>query len=225
MRRVAAIVLCATVLALRPERVGRERPGGAERLVRAGRSQPTREPGHERGPRRSRVITPTWGAAPTPRRTTRTTRACSSSTSRTQLLPRSSARSVRPTKRIPARPRARCASGPSRNLLIVMTLFSNCGEIHACSPVNGEDRFNFYDISGRTRPLRSSSRPTSPPTTRTSSSCGTTRSNRGARSCTSPTPRGQEKIIVTDISERTQGQVHRGREDVTALQRVVRSLA
>lgn len=38
---------------------------------------------------------------------------------------------------------------PEANLLIVMTLFSNCGEIHACTPVNGEDRFNFYDISGK----------------------------------------------------------------------------
>ena len=34
-------------------------------------------------------------------------------------------------------------------LLIVMTLFSNCGEIHACSPIEGQDRFNFYDISGK----------------------------------------------------------------------------
>lgn len=37
----------------------------------------------------------------------------------------------------------------SQELLVVMTLYSNCGEIHACSPVNGDDRFNFYDISGK----------------------------------------------------------------------------
>ncbi|HWL65257.1 MAG TPA: hypothetical protein VNP73_04715 [Actinomycetota bacterium] len=36
-----------------------------------------------------------------------------------------------------------------QELLIVMTLFSNCGEIHACSPIEGQDRFNFYDISGK----------------------------------------------------------------------------
>ncbi len=37
---------------------------------------------------------------------------------------------------------------PEKNLLIVMTIFSNCGEIHGCTPVDGDDRFNFYDISG-----------------------------------------------------------------------------
>ena len=37
----------------------------------------------------------------------------------------------------------------SKNILIVMNLFSNCGEIHACSPVEGEDNFRFYDISGK----------------------------------------------------------------------------
>ena len=38
---------------------------------------------------------------------------------------------------------------PEQNLLIVMTLYSNCGEIHACTPVGGQDRFNFYDIAGK----------------------------------------------------------------------------
>lgn len=38
---------------------------------------------------------------------------------------------------------------PEEELLIVMTLYSNCGEIHACTPVPGDDRFNFYDISGK----------------------------------------------------------------------------
>ncbi len=37
----------------------------------------------------------------------------------------------------------------SKNLLIVMNLFSNCSElIHACQPVPGDDNFRFYDISG-----------------------------------------------------------------------------
>jgi hypothetical protein len=30
-----------------------------------------------------------------------------------------------------------------------MTLYSNFGEIHACSPIEGNDRFNFYDIAGK----------------------------------------------------------------------------
>ena len=37
----------------------------------------------------------------------------------------------------------------SQNILIVMNLFSNCGEIHGCTPVGGEDNFRFYDISGK----------------------------------------------------------------------------
>lgn len=37
---------------------------------------------------------------------------------------------------------------PEQELLIVMNLFSNCGEIHACIPVDGDDNFRFYDISG-----------------------------------------------------------------------------
>lgn len=36
----------------------------------------------------------------------------------------------------------------TKEILIVMNLFSNCGEIHACTPVSGEDNFRFYDISG-----------------------------------------------------------------------------
>lgn len=36
----------------------------------------------------------------------------------------------------------------SKNILIVMNLFSNCGEIHGCTPVSGDDNFRFYDISG-----------------------------------------------------------------------------
>ena len=38
---------------------------------------------------------------------------------------------------------------PEQELLIVMTLYSNCAEIHACTPIEGPDRFNFYDISGK----------------------------------------------------------------------------
>jgi len=38
---------------------------------------------------------------------------------------------------------------PEEELLIVMTLYSNCAEIHGCTPVGGDDRFNFYDISGK----------------------------------------------------------------------------
>ena len=37
---------------------------------------------------------------------------------------------------------------PEKEILIVMNLFSNCGEIHGCAPTNGEDNYRFYDISG-----------------------------------------------------------------------------
>ena len=37
----------------------------------------------------------------------------------------------------------------SQDLLLVMNLFSNCGEIHACTPTGGADNFRFYDISGK----------------------------------------------------------------------------
>jgi hypothetical protein len=37
----------------------------------------------------------------------------------------------------------------SQDLLIVMNLFSNCAEIHGCTPVEGDDNFRFYDISGK----------------------------------------------------------------------------
>lgn len=37
---------------------------------------------------------------------------------------------------------------PEKNLLIVMNLFSNCGEIHGCAPTSGDDNYRFYDISG-----------------------------------------------------------------------------
>src|SRR5687767_10166711 len=35
---------------------------------------------------------------------------------------------------------------PEKNLLIVMNLFSNCGEIHGCAPTEGDDNYRFYDI-------------------------------------------------------------------------------
>jgi hypothetical protein len=38
---------------------------------------------------------------------------------------------------------------PEKELLIVMNLGSNCGQIHACSPDTVEDNFRFYDISGK----------------------------------------------------------------------------
>ncbi|MBW3594010.1 MAG: hypothetical protein KY391_00410 [Actinobacteria bacterium] len=38
----------------------------------------------------------------------------------------------------------------SKNILIVMNLFSNCSElIHGCTPASGDDNFRFYDISGK----------------------------------------------------------------------------
>ena len=38
---------------------------------------------------------------------------------------------------------------PEEELLLVMNLGSNCGEIHACSPRRVDDNFRFYDISGK----------------------------------------------------------------------------
>ena len=37
----------------------------------------------------------------------------------------------------------------SQELLLVMNLYSNCGEIHACTPTEANDNFRFYDISGK----------------------------------------------------------------------------
>jgi hypothetical protein len=37
---------------------------------------------------------------------------------------------------------------PEKNMLIVMNLGSNCGQIHACSPNTVDDNYRFYDISG-----------------------------------------------------------------------------
>ena len=37
----------------------------------------------------------------------------------------------------------------SQEILMVMNLGSNCGQIHACSPNTVEDNFRFYDISGK----------------------------------------------------------------------------
>jgi hypothetical protein len=37
---------------------------------------------------------------------------------------------------------------PEKNLLIVMNLGSNCGQIHGCSPNTVDDNYRFYDIGG-----------------------------------------------------------------------------
>jgi hypothetical protein len=37
----------------------------------------------------------------------------------------------------------------SQDLLLVMNLYSNCGEIHGCTPTEAADNFRFYDISGK----------------------------------------------------------------------------
>lgn len=36
----------------------------------------------------------------------------------------------------------------SQEILLVMNLYSNCGEIHACTPTEAADNYRFYDISG-----------------------------------------------------------------------------
>lgn len=94
---------------------------------------------------------------------------------------------------------------PEQNLLIVMTLFSNCGEIHACTPVEGEDRFDFYDISGKNAAapkLISSYEPSNDPH---EFFLWDDPKRPGRALLYISTPRGQEEIIVTDISRARKG--------------------
>jgi hypothetical protein len=89
---------------------------------------------------------------------------------------------------------------PEENLLIVMTLFSNCGEIHACSPIEGADRFNFYDISGKNAAapkLVSTYEPSNDPH---EFFLWDDPHKAGRALLYISTPQGAEKIIVTDIS-------------------------
>ena len=94
---------------------------------------------------------------------------------------------------------------PEEELLIVMTLFSNCGEIHACSPVNGDDRFNFYDISGKNAAapkLVSTYVPSMDPH---EFFLWDDPKKPGRALMYLSTPGGQEKILVTDISNARKG--------------------
>ena len=94
---------------------------------------------------------------------------------------------------------------PEQNLLIVMTLFSNCGEIHACSPVEGPDRFNFYDISGKNAAqpkLVSTYEPSGDPH---EFFLWDDPKKKGRALLYLSVPSGQHKIIVTDISKARQG--------------------
>ena len=94
---------------------------------------------------------------------------------------------------------------PEQNLLIVMTLFSNCGEIHACSPIEGADRFNFYDISGKNAAapkLVSTYEPSNDPH---EFFLWDDPKKPGRALLYLSTPNGAEKIIVTDISRARAG--------------------
>jgi hypothetical protein len=94
---------------------------------------------------------------------------------------------------------------PEQNLLIVMTLFSNCGEIHACTPTEGPDRFNFYDISGKNAAapkLVSTYEPTYDPH---EFFLWDDPRDPGRALLYISTPQGQDKIIVTDISKARAG--------------------
>ena len=94
---------------------------------------------------------------------------------------------------------------PEQNLLIVMTLFSNCGEIHACSPSEGQDRFNFYDISGKNAAapkLVSTYEPSGDPH---EFFLWDDPKKPGRALLYISTPQGAEKIIVTDISGAPKG--------------------
>jgi len=94
---------------------------------------------------------------------------------------------------------------PEQNLLIVMTLFSNCGEIHACSPIEGQDRFNFYDISGKNAAapkLVSTYEPSNDPH---EFFLWDDPKRPGRALMYLSTPSGAEKIVVTDISGARKG--------------------
>jgi len=93
---------------------------------------------------------------------------------------------------------------PEQNLLIVMTLFSNCGEIHACSPIEGNDRFNFYDISGKNAAapkLVSTYEPSMDPH---EFFLWDDPKKKGRALMYLSTPSGQDKILVVDISKARQ---------------------
>ena len=94
---------------------------------------------------------------------------------------------------------------PEQNLLIVMTLYSNCGEIHACSPIEGQDRFNFYDISGKNAAapkLVSTYEPSYDPH---EFFLWDDPKRPGRALMYLSTPNGQDKIVVTDISGARKG--------------------
>ena len=89
---------------------------------------------------------------------------------------------------------------PEQNLLIVMTLYSNCGEIHACSPVEGQDRFNFYDISGKNAAAPKLVATYEPSYNPHEFFLWDDPKVPGRALLYISTPQGQDKIIVTDIS-------------------------
>jgi hypothetical protein len=94
---------------------------------------------------------------------------------------------------------------PEQNLLIVMTLYSNCGEIHACSPIEGPDRFSFYDISGKNAAapkLVSTYEPSYDPH---EFFLWDDPKRPGRALLYMSTPGGQDKIVVTDISGARKG--------------------
>lgn len=90
---------------------------------------------------------------------------------------------------------------PEQNLLIVMTLYSNCGEIHGCTPVNGEDRFNFYDISGKNASAPKLVATYEPSYNPHEFFLWDDPKDPGRALLYISTPGGQDKIIVTDISQ------------------------
>ena len=90
---------------------------------------------------------------------------------------------------------------PEQDLLIVMTLYSNCGEIHGCTPIEGADRFNFYDISGKNAAepkLVATYEPSYDPH---EFFLWDDPKRPGRALLYISTPQGSEKIIVTDISK------------------------
>jgi hypothetical protein len=94
---------------------------------------------------------------------------------------------------------------PEQNLLIVMTLFSNCGEIHACTPIEGPDRFNFYDISGKNAAAPKLVGTYEPSMDPHEFFLWDDPKHPGRALLYISTPNGQDKILVTDISRAREG--------------------
>jgi hypothetical protein len=93
-----------------------------------------------------------------------------------------------------------------QELLIVMNLYSNCAEIHACTPVEEADNYRFYDISGKNGAEPKLVAEYLPPENPHEFFLWVDPKRPSKRALMyQSTPSGQAKMIVTDISQARQG--------------------